>query len=266
MPVENQPLDLGLIGNGRTAALVDPRGRLVWWCFPRFDGDPVFSRLLAGDEEKGFADVELDGMTTNQSQYRRNSAVIETVLSDAHGNAIRITDFAPRFKLYGRNFRPAQLIRIIEPIGGLPRVRIRVRPTHGYGEPRRSIAGSNHLRYLGGESVRLTTDAPLSYVVEETAFALSRPLHLVLGPDEPFDDAPETMARDFLERTHRYWLDWVRALAIPFEWQEAVIRAAITLKLCSFEETGAIVAAHTTSVSEAPGSERNWDYRYCWLR
>ncbi len=262
-----QPLDLGLIGNGRVAALVNPLGRIVWWCYPRFDSNPVFSRLVAGDEEKGFTDVALDGQVRTESAYERNSAVIRTELHDDKGNAVRITDFAPRFKLYGRNFRPAQIMRIIEPIAGLPRITIRVRPTFDYGLPARGRAGSNHIRYkLGLESMRVTTDAPLSYVQDETAFALMRPITLVFGPDESFNDAPDVTARDFLDRTMAYWRDWVRALAIPFEWQTAVIRSAITLKLCSFEETGAIVAAHTTSVSEAPGSERNWDYRYCWLR
>lgn len=262
-----EPLDLGLIGNGRVAALVNPLGRIVWWCYPRFDSNPVFSRLLAGDEEKGFTDVVLEGQVENESDYERNSAVIRTILRDDQGNAVRITDFSPRFKMYGRHFRPAQIMRIIEPIAGVPRITIRVRPTFGYGVPSEGAAGSSHIRYkLGHESVRVTTDAPLSYVQDETPFALMRPVTLVFGPDESFNDSPDATGRDFLERTLSYWRDWVRALAVPFEWQTAVIRSAITLKLCSFEETGAIVAAHTTSVSEAPGSERNWDYRYCWLR
>jgi GH15 family glucan-1,4-alpha-glucosidase len=260
-------LDLGLVGNGRIAALVNPLGRIVWWCSPRFDSNPVFSNLVSGSEEKGFTECELDGMVEFSSDYERNTAVIRTVLADSRGNRVRITDFAPRFKMFGRHFRPAQLVRIIEPISGLPRVTLRVRPTFHYGEPCEGVAGSNHIRYRqDDESIRLTTDAPLSYVLEETPFALTKPLTLVFGPDESFDGSPEERAREFLDRTHSYWLDWVRALAVPFEWQQAVIRSAITLKLCSFEETGAIIAAHTTSVSEAPDTERNWDYRFCWLR
>jgi GH15 family glucan-1,4-alpha-glucosidase len=88
----------------------------------------------------------------------------------------------------------------------------------------------------------------------------------ILHPDETLEDSISRVARDFEERTCAYWRNWVRQLSVPFEWQSAVIRAAITLKLCSFEETGAIVAALTTSVPESPGTERNWDYRYCWLR
>src|SRR5262245_56673959 len=107
-------LDLAVIGNGRTAALVDPAGRFVWWCYPRYDSDPIFCRLLAADEEKGFTDVVLDGLAHVPSEYYRNTAVVTTVLTDHQGGAVRITDFAPRFLQFGRVFRPPQMIRIVE--------------------------------------------------------------------------------------------------------------------------------------------------------
>jgi GH15 family glucan-1,4-alpha-glucosidase len=264
----NFGLDLAVIGNGRTAALLEPASRLVWWCHPRFDGDPVFCRLVAGDEEKGFADVVLDGMTSYESQYLRNTAIVATVLTDAQGGAIRITDFAPRFRNYGRMYRAPQLIRIVEPVAGLPRITVRLRPTHGYGAPMTSrSSGSNHIRYWGGDTViRLTTDAPLSYIDREAPFVLTRPVHLVLGTDEPIVGELATMCREFCDRTRDYWMEWVRRLSISYDWQDPIIRAAISLKLSNFEETGGIVAAHTTSIPEAPGSGRTWDYRYCWLR
>jgi GH15 family glucan-1,4-alpha-glucosidase len=261
-------LDLAVIGNGRTAALLEPSGRLVWWCHPRFDGDPVFCRLLAGDEEKGFADVVLDGMVSCQSEYLRNTAIVSTVLRDARGGAVRVTDFAPRFRNYERMYRPPQLIRMIEPLSGLPRITLRYRPTHSYGEPivQRS-SGSNHMRFSGGDVViRLTTDAPLSYIDREAPFVLNRPVHMVLGPDEPVPGDLAILCREFCDRTRDYWLTWVRRLSIAYDWQDPIIRAAITLKLSNFEETGGIIAAHTTSIPEAPGSGRTWDYRYCWLR
>jgi GH15 family glucan-1,4-alpha-glucosidase len=266
--LEEQALNLAVIGNCRIAALVNPTGRIVWWCFPRFDSDPVFSRLLADDEEKGFCDVLLADMVKSKSAYVRNTAIVETVLEDKHGGGIRITDFAPRFPMFERIFRPPQIVRRIEPLAGLPRIQIRVRPTHAYGRPTAGHSiGSNHIRYRGGDEVlRLSTDAPLSYIAQETAFPLTRPLALVFGPDEPFEGAIEQTTREFEAQTRAYWHGWVRSLSLPFEWQGAVIRAAITLQLCSFEETGGIVAAHTTSIPEAPNSGRNWDYRYCWLR
>jgi len=266
--LKEQALDLALIGNCRIAALVNPTGRIVWWCFPRFDSDPVFSRLLAGEEEKGFCDVVLSDLAHARSAYIRNTAIVETILEDKHGGRVRIVDFAPRFHMFERTFRPPQIIRRIEPLAGLPRVQIRVRPTHNYGEPTTAHSiGSNHIRYRGsGGILRLSTDAPLSYIAQETAFPLTRPLALAFGDDEPFEGAIEQTTREFEAHTHGYWLSWVRSLSLPFEWQSAVIRAAITLQLCSFEETGGIVAAHTTSIPEAPNSGRNWDYRYCWLR
>jgi GH15 family glucan-1,4-alpha-glucosidase len=266
--IEEQALELALIGNCRIAALVNPTGRIVWWCFPRFDSDPVFSRLLAGDEEKGFCDVVLADMTKSTSAYVRNTPIVVTELEDAHGGRIRITDFAPRFPLFERTFRPPQIIRRIEPLAGLPRIQIRVRPTHSYGIPSAGYSiGSNHIRYRGGGQVlRLSTDAPLSYISQEVTFPLTRPLALVFGDDEPFDGAIGQNAQEFETKTCDFWQRWVRSLSLPFEWQSAVIRAAITLELCSFEETGGIVAAHTTSIPEAPHSGRNWDYRYCWLR
>src|SRR5665648_972534 len=124
-------LDVAPIGNGRIAALVNTQGRIVWWCFPRLDSDPVFSRLIAGDEEKGFCDVVLQGQTTARAQYVRNTAIVEPILEDASGNAVRITDFAPRFLRFERAFHPAQIVRRIEPLRGLPRVTIRLRPTFG---------------------------------------------------------------------------------------------------------------------------------------
>jgi GH15 family glucan-1,4-alpha-glucosidase len=261
-------LDLAVIGNCRTAALLEPGSRLVWWCYPRFDGDPVFSRLLAGDEEKGFSDVVLDDLADVQSQYLRNTAIVVTVLTDSKGGSVKITDFAPRFQNLDRIYRPPQLIRIIEPVAGLPRITIRFRPTYDYGIPisNRSL-GSSHIRYWGGGTqLRLTTDAPLSYIEREAPFVLNRPVHLVFGADEPFPSGLATTCRDFCDRTRDYWREWVRRLSLSYDWQEAIIRAAISLKLSNFEETGGIVAALTTSIPESFHSGRNWDYRYCWLR
>ncbi|HTZ67105.1 MAG TPA: glycoside hydrolase family 15 protein [Roseiarcus sp.] len=265
---KGQNLDLAVIGNSCSAALIDRNARIVWWCFPYFDSDPVFSRLLADNEERGFCEVTLADVVETDSRYQRNTAIVETILTDAHGAKVRVSDFGPWFQRFEREYRPPQIIRRIEPLAGLPRIAIRVRPTHNYGRPTTNVViGSNHIRYVGGaEVLRLTTDAPLSYIVNEITFPLTRPMNLIFGQDEPFLSAIDTTSREFLDRTRDHWLTWTRNLAAPFEWQSAVIRAAITLRLCSFVETGAIVAAHTTSIPEAPSSARTWDYRYCWLR
>ncbi|MBT5107656.1 MAG: glycoside hydrolase family 15 protein [Rhodospirillaceae bacterium] len=263
-------LELAVIGNCAINALIDSRARIVWSCFPRFDGDPVFCALLnnGGEDEKGFHEIELLGCKSTTQEYRRNSAIVITTLMDDNGNAIEVTDFAPRFKNFGRVFRPTMLVRHIRVITGTPRICIRLRPSceHGSRKPDRT-RGSNHIRYvMPDDTLRLTTDAPISYVFDETPFILEKNITLILGPDESLTDTVRHVGREFYERTNEYWLEWCRYLSLPFEWQDAVIRAAITLKLSNFEESGAIIAAATTSIPEAADSERNWDYRFCWLR
>src|SRR5215470_656480 len=265
-------LDLAVIGNCIVAALVDRRGRIVWYCHPRLDGDPVFCRLLAeppvGEDEIGLCDVLLDGYASATQAYDGNTAVLVTTLSTEAGDAVRIIDFVPRFKRHGRLFRPTTLMRRIEPAAGSPRITVRLRPRFDYGRTRPSqTRGSNNIRYWSEDSaLRLTTDAPLSYIAEEIPFVLDSPVNLLFGPDETLAASVERTMVDWLDRTRQYWIEWTRYLAVPFEWQDAVIRAAVTLKLCSYEETGAIVAALTTSIPEAPDTGRNWDYRACWLR
>jgi len=261
-------LNLAAIGNCQISALIDTRGRFVWTCLPRHDGDPIFCSLNNDTVDDGYMDVELANFASSEQRYLRNTPIVETVLRDSTGGALRLVDFCPRFRRFGRMFRPVGFVRLVEPLAGRPVIRLRVRPLHEYGARKpRTTVGSNHVRFeTSTMTLRLTTDAPLTQLLEERQFALSSAIAMVFGPDETLTQAPATTAHSMLEATTRYWLDWVRSLAVPFEWQEAVIRAAITLKLCTFEDTGAVIAAMTTSIPEAASSGRNWDYRYCWLR
>lgn len=266
-------LDLGLIGNGSISALIDPKGDIVWSCLPRFDSNPAFCSLLREGkdlEDFGFFSIELENMNESDSEqfYLENTAILITRLYDRNGGGVEITDFCPRFYRYGRTFRPIMMIRRVTRLSGNPRLRVRLRPSGAYGKEKiQHTLGSNHIRYLLPNMVlRLTTDASVTAIAEELPFFLEDSLSLLLGPDETLPDAPNQVSRRFLEDTTSYWLEWVRSLAIPFEWQEAVIRAAITLKLNTYDETGAIIAAVTTSIPEAANTVRNWDYRYCWLR
>jgi GH15 family glucan-1,4-alpha-glucosidase len=264
-------LDLALIGNGTLGILLDASGDMVWGCFPRFDGDPLFCTLLRerdGENDFGYFAVELTDCVRQEQEYLVNTPVVVTRLFDAAGGCVEVTDFAPRFLQFQRVFCPMMVVRKIQRVSGTPRVRIRLRPARDYGAARAvASAGSNHIRFLGGEPVlRLTTDASITGLLEEQAFFLDRSITLLLGPDETIPGNVSEMGERFLAETIAYWRDWVRSLAIPFEWQDAVIRAAITLKLNVFEDTGAIIAAMTTSIPEAPNSGRNWDYRHCWLR
>jgi GH15 family glucan-1,4-alpha-glucosidase len=266
-----QSLNLAAIGNCQVGSLLDELGRMVWACLPQLDGDPTFCSLLMPDEpqpDHGIYEIELVDFERAEQIYIRNTAIVQTTLYDAHGSAVRITDFAPRFQWFGRVYHPVMLIRSLTPIGGWPRIRVRLRPAGDYGAQKaQTTHGSNHIRYVLPDAVlRLTTDVSLTAIMEENAFVLTESKHLIFGSDETIPDSVDKVARDHFGQTKSYWENWVRGLAIPFEWQEAVIRAAVTLKLCTFEDTGAVIAAMTTSIPEAANSGRNWDYRYCWLR
>jgi GH15 family glucan-1,4-alpha-glucosidase len=260
------PLDqLGLIGNCQCSALVDARGAVVWSCLPRFDSEPVFSTLLDAADGGHFTVAPEDGSVGVQ-RYLENTNVLETRFTSPSGS-FRVLDFCPRFTLFDRSFRPAKIVRIVEPLAGTPRVVVHCEPRLGWskGAPGRTH-GSNHVSYRGFASeVRLTTDVPLTYLGAR-AFALTGRRHLVLAWGEPIEEALAPLCERFLRETVDYWQRWVKHCVVPPMYQERVIRSALALKLHCFEDTGAIVAALTTSLPESPGSGRNWDYRYCWLR
>jgi GH15 family glucan-1,4-alpha-glucosidase len=261
-------LDLGLVGNGSLGALIDAQGRVVWGCLPAFDGDPAFCALLQPRLGGGDWTVEVEDFVRAEQYYISNTAVLCTRLHDRHGGIVELTDFAPRWHQHGRFYRPVMLCRRIRRITGSPRIRLLLRPLADWGArvPDRTW-GSNHLRFLLPDMIlRLTSDAPLRLVRDQLPFLLEQDLHCVLGPDETLMQPVDDFVRNAERQTIGYWREWVRYLSIPLEWQDAVIRSAISLKLCQYEDTGGIVAAMTTSVPEAPHTPRNWDYRYCWLR
>lgn len=262
-------LDLAVIGNCAIASLIDRNARHNWFCFPRLDGDPVFCALVDGSEPtSGFMDVVVRDAVRSDQRYLPNTAVLETTITDRNGGQVRIIDFAPRFRRYGRSFRPPMLVRRLEPLAKRVRLAVRIRPVFTYGADKPAVSlGSNHLRYSGPHTtLRVTADMSTAFIFEEVEFALDRPVNLFIGADESVPENPDALAQSFLAETIDDWRTWVRGLSVPFEWQSEVIRSAITLKLCSCEDTGAIVAALTTSIPEAPNSARNWDYRFCWLR
>jgi GH15 family glucan-1,4-alpha-glucosidase len=257
--------DLGLIGNCQLSALVRRDGAIVWSCMPRFDSPPIFARLLDEKDGGSFSIRPADDQPGTQ-RYLPNTNVLETRFDGTDGS-FRVLDFAPRFTQYERSFRPTKLLRIVEPLAGTPRIRVNCDPVLGWtrARPRREL-GSHHIAFHGYDAeLRLTTDASLSYLDGEP-FALSERKHFVLAWGAPVEEALEPLCERFLSETVKYWQQWVKHCDIPPIYQEEVIRSALALKLHCFEDTGAIVAALTTSIPEAPGSGRTWDYRYCWLR
>ncbi len=258
-------MDYGIIGNCSFSALVE-HGRVVWLCWPRMDSSPVFGALL--DQQRGGSfDVEAVDLQEVRTEYVENTNILRTVFKSPTGS-FELLDFAPRFELYSRSFKPSMLVRILRPIDGEPLVRVKVDPAYDYS---RTVVtkwtASNHIEYNGLPApLRLTANVPLTYLNEGKAFVLTSTRHLVLTYGEPLQSGLENTAESFYSQTCDYWRHWVKRSRIPRDYQSEVIRSALVLKLHQFEDTGAIIASTTTSLPEYPGSGRCWDYRFCWLR
>lgn len=256
-----------LIGNCSFQALVNTEAKIDWLCWPRFDSSPVFGGML--DEEKGgfFSIQPSSGTWSSRQEYVANTNIVRTTFTNARGS-FEVIDFAPRFLQFERHYKPSMLVRRVRRISGEPLVRVQCRPTYDYARIRPPARlGSNHITYdIPGENLRLTTNVALSYVIEEREFLLEDEIWLVLTWGDPLEAPLKETASSFLARTKHYWERWTKHTALPGRFQKEVVRSALTLKLHMYQDTGAITAAATTSLPEWPGSGRNWDYRFCWLR
>ncbi len=258
--------NLGIVGNCSYLAYVDHEASVKWLCWPRFDSSFVFGGLLDADKGGEFS-IQPESAFTTKQQYFKNTNVLSIEFTCANGR-FRVVDCAPRFSQYERNFRPLMFIRKIELLEGTPFIQVICEPRAQYGETRpEKIVGSNHINYDGYEMpMRLTTDISLTNILEKKSFILTKNHYLVLTYGEPLEAPLKTTAEDFINKTIRYWQGWVKSTYVPDIYQEAVIRSALVLKLHQYEDTGSIIASGTTSLPEHHGSQRTWDYRYCWFR
>ncbi len=260
--------DYGLIGNCSYTAHIHQDTNVSWLCWPRFDSSFIFGNMIAGEKGGEFSIKPASGRFITSQQYIENTNVLSTHVKCDHHGSYKVIDFAPRFMQTDRYYKPLMLVRKIQRIEGNPKIHVRCNPVGNYGEmvPEHSF-GSNHIRFLGLDAhVRLTTNIPLSYIAEDQSFVLDEDKYLVLTYGPPLEAALEETVNNFLNKTVSYWRNWVKRASIVDFYQRAAIRSALALKIHQFEDTGAIIAATTTSLPEAPGSTRNWDYRYCWMR
>lgn len=259
--------DYGIIGNCAFSAHIKKDTNIGWMCWPRFDSSFIFGNMI--DEKKGgeFSVLPEDGKFESNQFYIENTNVLSTEI-ECNSGKYQVTDFAPRFEQYDRNYKPLMLIRKIKPIAGHPKIRVKCNPVGDYGNtiPERS-QGSNHIRFLGLDAqVRLTTNISLNYLMHDQEFVLNETKWCILTYGQPMESELKETAQTFLNRTVSYWRSWVKTATIVNFYQKAAIRSALALKIHQYEDTGAIVAALTTSLPESPQSTRNWDYRFCWMR
>jgi GH15 family glucan-1,4-alpha-glucosidase len=265
--------DYAVIGDCRTAALISREGSLDWLCLPDFSSPSVFARLL--DQNGGHFSIRPTSAFTTTRRYLPASAVLETTF-EIEGGRARLTDLCPIIDGTTSLQPMRETLRILECIEGTIELDIEVapRPNYGYAKPTLHRIAENvwGFEWPGGLLLlNSTTD------LFQHGAVLRRAVRLAAGRREDFSLCyiehdvgiiaplgPEAESR--CKNTVAWWQDWSRACQFDGPERDAVLRSAITLKLLTFCLSGAIVAAPTTSIPESLGAERNWDYRYCWLR
>lgn len=256
----------GIIGNCSYIAHIDRYGDIIWMCWPRFDSSFLFGSLLDSSKGGQFS-IRSHNIQKTEQFYIQNTNVLCTEITNSEGT-FRITDFAPRFKLHERNFKPLMLIRKIEAIHGNPRIQVCCHPVKRYGDVKlKAYPSSNHIDFMGTDvPIRLSTNCSINYILDHEYFVLNEPKYLIMTYGNPLETPLTSTAEDFLKKTIEYWQTWVKNTSIENVYQAEILRSALVLKIHQYEDTGAIIAASTTSLPEYPGSGRTWDYRYCWLR
>ena len=259
--------DYGPIGDLHTMALVSRAGSIDWLCLPRFDSGACFARLL-GDEDAGFWQIgPAAGGPCTRRHYHGDSLVLETEWETPDGT-VRLIDFMPP------RDNAADVVRIVEGVSGrVPmRMELRLRFDYGHIVPWVRRHGGEQLSAIAGpDAIWLDTPAPLEgrdmTTVSEFAVGEGERVPFVLTHHPSHEPAPGRRdAGKILDRTFDFWQQWISNIEYEGSWEEPVHRSLITLKALSYEPTGGIVAAATTSLPEQLGGIRNWDYRFCWLR
>jgi GH15 family glucan-1,4-alpha-glucosidase len=264
---ESQPIEsYALIGDMQTAALVSRTGSVDWLCFPRFDSDACFAALL-GEPDDGCWRLAPDGAgECNRRRYRHDSLILETEWETV-GGAVRVIDFMPP-----RGEAP-DIVRIVQGISGRVEMTSDLRLRFDYGAVRPWIreVDNGFMAVAGPDSVHLRASVPVTVVdhahISRFTVSAGDTVSFVLTWEASFREPPKPVRADrALRDTEKYWSKWVGRCEYDGEWRDAVVRSMITLKALTYSPTGGLVAAATTSLPEALGADRNWDYRYCWLR
>ena len=259
-------LDYGIIGNCKTCSLIKSNASIDWFCFPSFDSPSIFAKLLDNKIGGSFEIITSDRYKTTQ-YYDDYTAVLVTKFQ-SQNSSFKVIDFFPRYRKILPNkktklFRQNTLIRIIEPIKGKPNINIVYNPKPNYAKDKTNLIIENDL--LKTKEINLSSNLDYEKIINQEKIELNKTLFFAIGVTEK-DNFNLTYVKKLLSTTKNYWTRWVGTLNIPTNNSDQIIRSAITLKLLTYSETGAIVAAPTTSIPEEIGSERTWDYRFCWVR
>lgn len=266
-------LDYGVIGNCRSAALVSRDGSIDWCCLPNFDSSSVFASLL--DKEKG-GKYQITGVSTEEvhQEYIRKTNILTTTFKCSDGR-FKVYDFMPRYiDTEGNYHTPPELIRIIHRVEGAPKIKIIYDPKLDYAEfPTESKIHKSYIKstaeskeHESYESIYLYSSLSLEDIFHAKEITLTKSEYLLLNYNQKIGPLNMDHIELQFEQTKVYWMNWSAKTTQFHKYQDEIDRSALALKLLAYQKTGAILAAVTTSLPEAIGEVRNWDYRFCWLR
>lgn len=263
-------LDYGVIGNCRSAALISKTGSIDWCCLPEFNSSSVFAGILDPERGGSFSiEVGPEYSITQGYVYRTN--ILRTCYTHNH-DAFEVLDFMPRYRTEsGYYYCPPEIIRLIRPLSGRPVARFHYRPRLAYAQYDTAVTRNHEFikSYTEEgpyESVYLYTDVDFDAVLESREITIDQDYYFLLSYNQKLVALDRHKIRLEYERTEVYWLNWLERSIHFSKYQTPILRSALVLKLLTFHKTGAILAAVTTSLPEAIGEVRNWDYRYCWIR
>ncbi|MFK5972423.1 MAG: glycoside hydrolase family 15 protein [Flavobacteriaceae bacterium] len=263
-------LDYGIIGNCRSAALISKTGSLDWCCLPEFDSSSVFAKLL-DDRIGGSFEIHVDADYKIEQHYKKHTAVLITHFSNGE-DSFEIKDFMPRYRKEGGGYNsPPEVVRYFKHMSGKPKFKVLYDPKLEYalGETKTYVKKNFVVSLTHGEKFDtffLYTSFNKNAVLEGREIELTDDGYFLLGYNEKIFQPTVRKMYTELERTKVYWLNWSSKTPTYKKYDAEISRSAITLKLLSYDKTGAVLAAATTSLPETIGEVRNWDYRFCWIR
>ena len=263
-------LNYGIIGNCRTAALISETGSLDWACLPDFNSPSAFAHIL-DDEKGGKFEILVDSSYTITQEYIKNTSILSTKFSDGE-NSFELCDFMPRYKSETKGYyNPPDIIRYFKYISGKPQFKINYDPRLEYArfKTKTRIFNSYIKSYTKeGEydSIYLYTNFDKGEIVNSSSITLTEDSFVLLSYNQKLLNQTVENQHLNLERTKVYWLDWTYKNKTFSKYNDEIVRSALTLKMLSYDKSGAVIAALTTSLPETIGEVRNWDYRFCWIR
>ena len=262
-------LDYGIIGNCTSAALVSSKGSIDWCCLPKFDESSVFAKLL-DNEKGGHFDVIVNNNYKITQQYIRNTNILRTDFKNGN-DYFQILDFMPRYKDENEYHAPPDIIRYIKYISGRPKFSIEYNPQLEYASvPTKTEVLEHYIKsYTTNglyDSLYLYTNLNKHDAASGKSIELTEDAFLLISYNQKILEQTQHRINLELQRTRVYWLNWAEITKKFSEYNDEITRSALVLKLLSYQKSGAILAASTTSVPETIGETRNWDYRFCWLR